>query len=294
MTQSNGVFRRPRLFIIRGRGGSLEAIHERIDTRQGKRFRWWTAGPDGEPTPSLQGRPVRDLPLFGGQHAAKWDRSRGVFVVEGEKDALALSNAGHRAVGTVGGACVVPSDGSLAVLVGLHIVLWADADPPGVLLMQAIAQRLQEAAASLSWATWPGAPAGGGAADYLAAGLRVEDLTIGPVPTPEQPPGVVITFSDAEKRLRGRMAAPIRRGSPITAFNASVPVSEVLRRDYALAAVPGRDVRCAFHDDRHPSLSVLADDRRVYCHAPGCWAHNAGQGRDAWDLAHALDRAVAR
>jgi hypothetical protein len=283
---------RPLLYVIRGPDGTPEAIHERIATGPGpkdKTYRWWTLGPDGEPTPSLQGRPAADLPLYGAQHAAGWDRSRRVFIVEGEKDAHALLTAGYRTVGTVGGAGVIPSDASLSVLIGLHLILWPDADESGARLMRGIARRLEHAAASLAWATWPDAPPGGGAADYLAAGLRVEELTLGPVPEPEPTPGELIRFADA-----GRKRRLPRSESPIAAFNRSVPVSLVLSRDYGITAIPGRAVRCVFHDDRHPSLSILRDDRRVFCHAPGCWAHNAGQGRDAWDLAHAATGTVAK
>lgn len=285
----------PTLYIIRGANGTPEAVHERTDTPTGKRFAWWTLGADGQPTASLQGRPAADLPLYGAQHAARWDRSRRVFVVEGEKDATALLTADYRAVGTVGGAGVIPSDASLAVLIGLHLILWPDADEPGRKLMQAIARRLTVAAASLTWATWPDAPTGGGAADYLAAGLRPEDLTIGPVPADEPTPGELIAFADAEARRKRRRMPRVE--SDIERFNRSVPVTLVLARDYGMTVTPGRNVRCPFHDDRSPSLSVSKDDRRAWCHSPSCWAYGerAEQGRDAWDLAHrATAEGVAR
>lgn len=281
----------PTLYVIRGPDGAPEAIHERSDTPDGKRFRWWSMGSDGEPTANLQGRPAADLSLFGSNHAARWDRTRRVFLVEGEKDASALLTAGFRAVGAVSGAGVIPSDRSLAVLIGLHVVLWPDHDDAGRKLMHGIAERLTVATASLTWATWPDAPPGGGAADYLAAGLRPEDLTIGPVPTPTPEPGELIAFADAEARRRRRPTVYIRspRGeSDIERFNRSVPVSLVLSRDYGMTVTAGRNVRCPFHDDRNPSLSVSRDDRRAWCHSPTCWAYGerAEQGRDAWDLAH--------
>jgi len=285
----------PQLFIIRGPDGKPEAIHERIERREGpglhgKMFAWWSLGPDGQPVKNLQGRKVESLPLFGSQHVGKWDTSRPVFVCEGEKDAMALLTAEHRALGTVGGAGVIPSDGALAVLIGFDVVLWPDNDPSGRRLMQGIGQRLQNATASLRWVEWPDAPAGGGAADYVAAGLQVEDLTLGPVPMPA--PAAIIPLAAKRRSIR------FNSDSPIASFNAAVTVSDVLRRDFgpwdhASKVAAGRNVACPFHDDEHPSMKIYSDDRRVLCFASACWANNNGRGRDAWDLAHGL-QAVAR
>ena len=287
---------RPQLYIIRGPDGHPEAIHQRTDHGpKDKSFTWWSAGPDGQPVASLQGRPVESLPLFGSQHAPKWDTTKPVFMVEGERATLALANAGHRALGTVCGAAVTPGPGPLAILIGLHVILWADADESGRRHMQRIAAAVAAGVASLRWADWPDAPAAGDAADYLAAGLAIEDLNLGPVPVPEPTTAELIDFAEIEHRRRSRPSRPpIRSESPIERFNASVTVSDVLARDFALQARPGRAVRCVFHDDKHPSLSILADDRRVFCHSPACWANNDGRGRDAWDLAHAAPGEVAR
>jgi hypothetical protein len=73
----------------------------------------------------------------------------------------------------------------------------------------------------------------------------------------------------------------------IAEFNAKVTVTQVLEREYGvIGARPGRAIRCISpgHDDRHPSMSILPDDRRVFCHWPGCELHNGGRGRDAFDL----------
>ena len=154
---------------------------------------------------------------------------------------------------------------------------------------------IRSAVASLRWVEWNDAPDGGDAADYLAAGLAIEDLNQVQVPKRQPSPAELIDFAKAERRRRARTS--LRREvseSPIETFNNAVTVSDVLRRDYGLEARPGRAVRCAFHDDRHPSLSILKDDRRVYCHSASCWANNNGRGRDAWDLAHAAIGTVAR
>jgi hypothetical protein len=83
---------------------------------------------------------------------------------------------------------------------------------------------------------------------------------------------------------------PGDRPRGIDRFNADVGVSEVLRDDWHVAnALPGKSVSCPSPDhggpDRHPSCRILADDRRLFCHNPGCGFHNAGRGRDAYDLA---------
>jgi hypothetical protein len=53
-----------------------------------------------------------------------------------------------------------------------------------------------------------------------------------------------------------------------------------------LMAVPGRNTHCPAHggEDRHPSLTVMKDDRRVICRVPGCVLNNDGHGRGTWEL----------
>jgi hypothetical protein len=120
----------PQLYIIRGADGEPEAIHQRTDRGpKDKTFAWWTSGPDGQPVMGLQGRKVESLPLYGSQHVGKWDTSRPVYLVEGEKAMLALASAGQRALGTLGSA--LPGDAALAVLIGLDVILWPDADAVG-------------------------------------------------------------------------------------------------------------------------------------------------------------------
>ena len=90
-----------------------------------------------------------------------------------------------------------------------------------------------------------------------------------PAPTPRYP----------GQRGRGR----------IERFNAENIVSEMLSREFRLiTAAPGRSVRCPGpthrNGDRSPSLSILPDDRRAYCHVPGCAFNGSGHGVDAFDL----------
>ncbi|MFI5260993.1 MAG: TOTE conflict system archaeo-eukaryotic primase domain-containing protein [Candidatus Limnocylindrales bacterium] len=79
-------------------------------------------------------------------------------------------------------------------------------------------------------------------------------------------------------------ATPVR-DSPIQRFNRAVGVCTVLAREWGVErAAPGRTVRCPGHDDRSPSLSISADDTRVWCHSPGCALAADGHGVDAYDV----------
>jgi hypothetical protein len=51
-------------------------------------------------------------------------------------------------------------------------------------------------------------------------------------------------------------------------------------------AVPGRNSHCPAHggEDRHPSLTVMKDDKRVICRVPGCPLNNGDKGRGTWEL----------
>lgn len=49
-------------------------------------------------------------------------------------------------------------------------------------------------------------------------------------------------------------------------------------------AFPGHSIRCPAHDDKMPSLSILADDTRVICKAPGCILNNDDHGRGTAEL----------
>lgn len=62
-------------------------------------------------------------------------------------------------------------------------------------------------------------------------------------------------------------------------------VSSVLAERFGVQVVPGRSVRCPFHQDAHPSMRIAADDRRAWCHSPACPAHENGRGITAWQAA---------
>lgn len=49
-------------------------------------------------------------------------------------------------------------------------------------------------------------------------------------------------------------------------------------------ASPGRSTNCPAHDDVMASLSILPDDQRAVCHAPGCLLNNNERGRGTNEL----------
>jgi len=264
--------------------GEVVAVHVRQDGPDGKRMHW--ERPDG--TIGLDGLRTADLPLYGAAAAHRWDVERPVLVVEGEKAASALVRAGYQAAGTVTGAAGCPGSEPLMILAGMEAVLWPDADEAGRRHMQAVAEMLGEpgdiVGHPLRWIAW--GSDGADAADALEAGVDVDALVAGAGPVPPAIRAEVVPFRrETHRRPSGE--------SEIERFNSRVPVTEVLRREFGIEARPGRAVRCPYHEDRHPSLAILPDDLRAYCHAPTCWAHNGGRGRDAWDLATAAER-VAR
>ena len=97
------------------------------------------------------------------------DREDTVAVIcEGEKDADAAASAlpDHRVIGTVTGAASAPTADTLAWgLSGAgRVILWPDADDPGLAHMRQVAQRLPQDSEVL-WANTDGLSDGRGAAD---------------------------------------------------------------------------------------------------------------------------------
>jgi hypothetical protein len=256
------------LYVIRGPDRRVEAIHERIERSDGKRFRWWTTGAAGLPVRSLQGRKVRTLPLFGSQHVSRWDSSRPVFVVEGEKTAMALLERGYRALGTVGGS-TAPGRELLTLLRGFDVLLWADNDDSGRQVMADVHCSLRSLASSVRWVIWAEAPSGGDAADYLSAGLDVDAAIAGAVRVP-LPQAIPVVPS-----------LP-----PYPAASHSSDVTDALFEYFGLRAVAGRSVKCPMHDDRRPSLSIFPDNKRAMCHAAMCAFNGEGHGVSAYDIRH--------
>lgn len=204
-------------YPIRRPDGQVLAYHVREDTADGKRM-WWEL-PDG--SAGLGGMHATELPLFGSQHVAGWDTSRPVFITEGERDQLALANRGYRALGTVTGAPACHDIVTFRILAGFDVLLWPDRDRAGIEQMLKVARATEPVAASLLWLEWPDGPPGAGAADYLAAGLSVDELvtTAGRVPVP--PPAMRPTSSG--RRVPWRQVSLAPRGDV-------APLSRAVRR----------------------------------------------------------------
>jgi len=267
-------------YAIADAHGVVQATHHRVDGPDGKRL-WWEL-PDG--TTGLGGRRVETLPMHRTELVAREPRSRTVVVCEGERAADAVARTGLLAVGTVTGAASCHLADAVAELArGRRFVVWPDLDEPGLAHAARQARQLARAgAAGVVWiryaptvpeAAWP---PGTDAADLLeelepAVGRELVrwlvDAWAEPVPAPA--PELRRTRKCDGRRLR---TSSWDEGS----------VTAALSTRYGLEARPGRSVRCPVHDDRHASLSVLADDRRAVCHADGCaWS---GRGVIAKDI----------
>lgn len=203
-------------YDLRDAGGDLVARHKRIDQADGKRLSWWLPGAT---RPGLNGLRSATLPLYGSHHLDMWARDSQIVLVEGEKAADALLDAGIPAVGTVTGASACPSPEVLAALAGRRVVLWPDNDEPGRAHMQKVGGGLVGVAAELRWFTWDGAPNHGDAADWLAldsnraslagflAGSPLWPATAADAASTDTPPPPTIVGADD---LAGREFPPLR------------------------------------------------------------------------------------
>lgn len=123
------------VFAIRDVAGRLVAEHVRIERPGGeKTFAWRRDGRSG-----LRGLRVTELPLYGADQVAAFDRSQSVVLCEGEKATDRLVSIGAQAVGSVTGAGSVPGPGPLGVLQGWDVVLWPDHNDDGARHMERIA-----------------------------------------------------------------------------------------------------------------------------------------------------------
>lgn len=188
---SETVLRRPSAPLV-GKGTKVYNIvlddgeilhHIRTDYTDGsKKFSWERNG-----KPGLGGLSTVDLPLYcwwAFIQARRLTLSQAPFVilVEGETACEALIDKGYIALGTYG-ADTIPSVARLKELRGLAVFLWCDEDPvskqgvrPGWVHMDKIAKILTELGNPPLILHWKEAPPKGDAADYIAAGLDVDDL----------------------------------------------------------------------------------------------------------------------
>lgn len=154
-----------RRWEIRTVAGELVATHHRQEP--GKKIWWERAGRSG-----LQGLPLRDLPLYRSEDIPGFDRTRWVYLCEGEKACDALRALGVQALGTVTGASSCPSAAILATLQGLRVRLWPDNDDVGRTHMQRVAEGLRGVAAEVETFAPKGLPEHGDAVEWDAAEKR--------------------------------------------------------------------------------------------------------------------------
>jgi AAA domain len=161
--------REPTTYHVRDAEGRVKAKHHRIDNSNGTKTLWWEM-PDG--AKGLNGTPVADLPLYGSERVRHWNPDKPVVVVEGEKAAQALQEAGFNALGTVTGAGATPAPEALKVLRDFDVVLWPDNDDPGRSHMERVAKEAHDVANTVAVFTWHDAPVKGDAADHPAIKSR--------------------------------------------------------------------------------------------------------------------------
>lgn len=182
--------------------GSLSAErieHVRLDRADGSKRMWWERdgrkGLTGVSTSSFALYRIDDVTATGSERAV---------LVEGEKAADALAAVDIAAVGTVTGAATIPCRDALLALAAMDVVLWPDADGPGIAHMQRIATELGSIARTIAWVTPPSdVPAGWDAADASSdvarrlidearpADLKVASMSdVVVVPAPSSPMGV--------------------------------------------------------------------------------------------------------
>jgi 5S rRNA maturation endonuclease (ribonuclease M5) len=157
------------VYALKDISGQEVALHHRTDNPDGTKRVWWTT-PGGEP--GLGGIKTAELPLYGSERLEDWPAEMFVILVEGEKAANALHDVPLRAVGTVTGAAVTPSQSALQVLEGRKVILWPDNDDEGRKHMSRIGERLQGVAAEVRIYEWSDAPSKGDAFDHPAVQSR--------------------------------------------------------------------------------------------------------------------------
>ena len=99
---------------------------------------------------------------------------------------------------------------------------------------------------------------------YALAGPLPDQTTMAPVPGP----------------LRASTGLLLPAGPSVSALLQSLGIGN---------AQPGHSVRCPWHEDKHASLSILADDQRAICKVSSCPAHNGGRGVGSLALRRMLE-----
>ena len=101
----------------------------------------------------------------------------------------------------------------------------------------------------------------------------------------------LVTSSEALRRLAGPEQGPdsYPRYTPVwgrpTGVRDDAPLVTQLLSELGVQAIPGRSVRCPFHEDDKASLQIAPDDLRAWCKSPECLLHNDGRGLGSVELA---------
>ena len=138
-------------FLIKDESGMQVMIHRRFEFPDNtKTYRYlrsrreWGTG----------GVSPRDLPLFGAEDLAGYDKSKPLFVTEGEPARGALITHGYQAVAVHSGASNCPSPAVWLSVKGFAVALWPDADlnGQGEGLMRKASTHLQRQGGTDVWA----------------------------------------------------------------------------------------------------------------------------------------------
>lgn len=145
--------------------GELIACVYRYDPPGGKQFRPWDAKTRRNRAPEI--RPLYNQPGIKVANA--------VVLVEGEKAAQALIDAGVCATTAMNGANAPIDKTDWSPLAARHVIVWPDNDPPGFKYAEAVAARLKTlGVASFTALTIPkGKPDKWDAADAVAEGMDI-------------------------------------------------------------------------------------------------------------------------
>jgi KaiC/GvpD/RAD55 family RecA-like ATPase len=196
-----------------------------------------------------------DTSLF---HADRINGAARVFVVEGEKDVLAVESVGGQAVSAPNGASASPEKYDWEPLRGKDVRVVADLDEPGRRRAEVLSSYLEGIAASVCIVD----PASGkDAADHIAAGHRLEDLR-------HRTPAGVLTLSQAfDSWIEWRnseAAQPV--ATPWPSLNKSLAGGLHPGRLYVVAArtgqgksVVGQNMVSHAVANQHPSLVVSVE-----------------------------------
>lgn len=197
---------------VRDLEGRVVAIHGRRGRGKAKRV-WWER-PGGEK--GLGGIPAADL-LYRAETLRELEPGSHVILTEGERAADALARRGIPAAGTVTGAGTVAAPKAIsakaaAMLAGLEVVIWPDADDVGQAHARACAEAIARAGGSVRILDWPDAPPAGDADDFRGTDDDVFEL---------------VAAAEPLGASSSAPAPPVRRHHDLPAAAAAPPVPTI-------------------------------------------------------------------